>query len=314
MKEKKPKIVLLDDEERIVRSVKALLRNQYKVKATTDPQEALEYIKEHEVMAIISDQRMPEMTGVEMLRKVKELSPGTMRLLLTGYADKEAVIDSVNHGEIYRYINKPWDADTLKAVVAEAVDVAQRTFHAAKLSESDLEKDSVKPVILTVDSGEETHNLVKDSLNQEECTFLHAFTIEECYKMLAEQDVDIFVSDTRFSNTDMMSIIKMLKANYPELITVVTTNYSDSNALISLINEGQVFRFLLKPISKVMLNRALNSAIKRVKQNRLNPELLERHRVEVTPTVKKDTAKEKNSSLLSRLRARRAQRAARASL
>lgn len=304
MKEERLRVLLLDDEERIVRSVKALLRTEYKVKATTDPYEALEYLNKHEVMAIISDQRMPEMTGVEVLKRAKKVSPGTMRLLLTGYADKEAVIDSVNHGEIYRYINKPWDGDTLKAVVAEAVDVAQRTFHVAKMSDDDLSSID-KPLVLIMDESGEVSQVVQQSFHDELCEFEFTDSLEAGYQVLAEKHVDILVTDTKFSGGNMMNSIKLLKANYPELVTIVTTNYKDSNALIALINEGQVFRFLLKPISKIMLHRSLVSAVKRVKQNRLNPELLERNKVMVSDAVVQASEKKKTSSLMALIRARR---------
>ncbi|MBX4377732.1 response regulator, partial [Mycobacterium tuberculosis] len=75
----------------------------------------------------ISDQRMPKKLGVEVLKEVKDVSPHTIRILLTGYADLTAVIDSINEGEIFRYITKPWQTDELKNIVNQATQIALQT-------------------------------------------------------------------------------------------------------------------------------------------------------------------------------------------
>src|SRR5512142_1927963 len=116
----KPTLLLIDDEERILRSLRMLFFTGYEVHMTTDPQEALRILREKQVHVIVSDQRMPEMQGSELLRQAREVSPATMRILLTGYSDIEASIASVNEGEVFRYLMKPWSAEEVKQVVAEA--------------------------------------------------------------------------------------------------------------------------------------------------------------------------------------------------
>lgn len=111
----KPRILLVDDEERILRTLTMLLKMQYQVFSTTDGNEALKILKTEKIHVLISDQRMPLMVGTELLRQAKNLSPQTMRILLTGYADVEAALDSVNEGEIFRYINKPWGPKELRS-------------------------------------------------------------------------------------------------------------------------------------------------------------------------------------------------------
>jgi len=106
--EEKPKILLVDDEVRILRSLGLLLRMQYQVFATSDGNEALDILAREHIHVLISDQRMPIMTGTELLSRARKVSPKTVRILLTGYADAAAVEDSVNEAEIFRYINKPW--------------------------------------------------------------------------------------------------------------------------------------------------------------------------------------------------------------
>jgi len=108
-------LLLVDDEERILRSLSLLLRSRFEVLTTTDGAWALEWVRERTVHVVVSDQRMPGMSGVDVLRGVRERSPATMRLLLTGYADLAAVEASMNEGEIFRFLEKPWDAPALIA-------------------------------------------------------------------------------------------------------------------------------------------------------------------------------------------------------
>lgn len=120
----KSKILIVDDEERILNSLKSLFRMDYDVTTTTDGYEALRLLKESEYNLIISDQRMPIMKGVDLLVQAKEVSPNTIRVLLTGFSDLADLIGSVNDGEIFRFISKPWDNDEIASIVNEGVNIS----------------------------------------------------------------------------------------------------------------------------------------------------------------------------------------------
>lgn len=113
-------ILIVDDEKDNLEALQRLLRNQYQVSVTKSAFEALKLVQKNEFSVIISDQRMPEMTGVELLEKVKHVASSTTRILLTGYTDIESVIDAINRGNIYRYIAKPWDPEDLRLTVRQA--------------------------------------------------------------------------------------------------------------------------------------------------------------------------------------------------
>src|SRR6266567_4492528 len=115
-------ILVVDDEADVVHSVQDLLRLDYRVLGATRAEEALKLVQEEEVHIVMTDQRMPEMTGVEFLRRIRGEHPDAVRLLFTGYADIKAVIDAINQGNVYRYITKPWDPDELQSVIKEAVE------------------------------------------------------------------------------------------------------------------------------------------------------------------------------------------------
>jgi DNA-binding NtrC family response regulator len=121
-----PAVLLVDDEPEILHSLKGLLRREFDLHTAESGQQALEILREHPIQVIMTDQRMPEMTGAQLLSQVREVSPETVRIIFTGYADIKAVVDAVNEGQLYRYITKPWDPDELIATLTEAAIEFQR--------------------------------------------------------------------------------------------------------------------------------------------------------------------------------------------
>ena len=114
-------LLLLDDEPNIIRSLNRALRlDGYKILAATSAADALKLLAMNPVQVVVSDHRMPEMTGIEFLSRVKELYPDTVRIILSGYADLDSVIDAINRGAVYRYFTKPWDDEQLRECVQEA--------------------------------------------------------------------------------------------------------------------------------------------------------------------------------------------------
>ena len=115
-------ILVVDDEPDVVKSVQDLLRLDYRVLGTTHATEASEILSREEVHVVMTDQRMPGMTGVEFLKRIRGDYPDAVRLLFTGYADIHEVIDDINQGSVYRYIAKPWDPDELQSILREACE------------------------------------------------------------------------------------------------------------------------------------------------------------------------------------------------
>ncbi|MBI3927896.1 MAG: PAS domain-containing protein [Armatimonadetes bacterium] len=114
-------ILVVDDEPGILQCLEDLLEDEYVVHTTTHPDTALELIEKHEIAVLVSDQRMPGFSGDELLARAAELSAAT-RVLLTGYADLEAVIRAVNRGHIYAYVSKPWKPAELQLTLARAAE------------------------------------------------------------------------------------------------------------------------------------------------------------------------------------------------
>lgn len=117
-----PTILIVDDEQHILNSINRTLRHDYNVILSLDGKSALQVLREQEVAAILADQRMPGLSGSEFFRQAIKIQPDTTRVLITGYADIEAVIQAVNDGQIYYYIEKPWEPEDLKLVMTRAVE------------------------------------------------------------------------------------------------------------------------------------------------------------------------------------------------
>ena len=123
MSENKINILYVDDEENNLVSFKATFRIKYNVHTAISGEDAKKILASKPIDIIITDQRMPNMTGVEFLESIIDDYPEPMRLLLTGYADMNAVIEAINKGKIFHYLTKPWNEDELDAAIQRAYDV-----------------------------------------------------------------------------------------------------------------------------------------------------------------------------------------------
>ncbi|MDO8932654.1 MAG: EAL domain-containing protein [Rhodocyclaceae bacterium] len=114
-------LLLIDDEPHILSALNRVLRRDgYRILATTNVNEGFELMAAHPVGVVVCDQRMPDMTGTEFLRRAKELHPDIMRIVLSGYTELNSVIDAVNRGAIYKFITKPWDDEALSESIKDA--------------------------------------------------------------------------------------------------------------------------------------------------------------------------------------------------
>lgn len=116
----KHSLLLVDDEPEILFSLKGLLRREFDLYTAESGEEALEILRQHSIHVIMTDQRMPEMSGIELMGRVKTEFPDAVRMVFTGYADIKSVVDAINKGGLFRYITKPWDPDELIDLLHQA--------------------------------------------------------------------------------------------------------------------------------------------------------------------------------------------------
>lgn len=120
----KPAILYIDDEEDNLLVFKSAFRRHFSVLTALSGEEGLEILKSQDVSVVITDQRMPKMTGVQFLKNLPD-EKDMIRMILTGYSDVESIIEAINNGKVYRYITKPWDKDELKITMDNAIEAFQ---------------------------------------------------------------------------------------------------------------------------------------------------------------------------------------------
>jgi len=116
------KILIVDDESSNLRALERLFRTEYDVLTAGSGADALSLLEHHDMALLIADQRMPEMSGVELMQRTARLRPHMVRILLTGYTDVDSLIEAINTGHVYKYITKPWNNDDLLQTVARALE------------------------------------------------------------------------------------------------------------------------------------------------------------------------------------------------
>lgn len=284
---KKVKILCLDDEERIVNSLKSLFRFKYDVFTALTASDALQILSNQNIAVVISDQRMPEMTGVEFLKQAKEISPHTVRLLLTGFSDLDAIVNSVNDSEIYRFITKPWSNSQLSEIVADSMNVSLSIQIEQILHPRSLPVQQVKTI------EETTYVLYKSmkgksflsiaALLPEAIRVLHANSTEETIALLEKYPIDVMIAALSSTQADY-NLLKLLKRELPNLLTIGLVEFADYEQLIDLINEARLYRYIIKPAKPAQLCAFIKSAIAESKNLRKNPVLLQQHKTMQTST------------------------------
>ncbi len=301
----KARVLFVDDEPRVLTTMRMLFRSHYEVHFAEGGQQALELLKKQMVDVIVSDQRMPGMTGIELLRAARELNPHAMRILLTGYSDLNAIIGSINEGEIFRFVNKPWSNEDLSTTVARAVSAARTSAAvAAKPGDGPAPQLSTGPLpsVLVMDDDARVPPQIQAILGAD-CRVFGATSMDEAVNLLERERIGVVISDTRVQDHPVVNLIGTLKQHHPELVSVILTERADAGAAIDLINQGQIYRFITKPIVDNACKITVNSALKQHEKLLHAPELHQRY--EVARAVEPPPPTSSSGKLLDRIRSLR---------
>lgn len=285
MTSNKPTLLFVDDEPRILRSLEMSFRQDYRLLTTTDGHEALRMMQTQKVDVIVSDQRMPLISGVEVLRSAREINPAAMRILLTGYAELASIVGSINEGEIFRYVQKPWRLQDLRNTIDEAVDIAQSTALLASATAEPMTPMQNSLVVL--------HNkpamaqlLIKE---RPDLCVHYAASLDAALALLEQNPTALLLTDLMLEEGDISEGLALLKLRRPQLVVIVVTAFTDTSHLISLINRAQVYRVLPMPLSRRMLFGSLDSALRHQQLLNNRPALLRRHKVTTRQNEPADT-------------------------
>lgn len=265
---RRPAVLFVDDEERVLNALGYLFRDLYDIETATSGAAALERLRARRFHVLVSDQRMPEMPGVELLRQSKDAAPGTVRLLLTGYSDLAAIVGSVNEGEVFRFVSKPWQEEDLCATIAEAVDVAIALEAAAAGPAPALPPNAAVLVLGDAALGRAVRELAKNAYKVHDAAHTDA-----ALEVLAAEEIAALVCDLDGAG-DPAALLRILKEQSPQTQLIATSAAADSELIIGLINEARICRFLRRPVNFSLLQGALATALQRYARLAKSPGLL----------------------------------------
>ncbi len=284
-------VLCLDDEPHVLRALQWLLQKDFEVHTSDNAPDALRLLGRHDFDVVVSDQRMPGITGVEFLRHVRKLAPRAMRILLTGYSDLDAMVRSVNESEVYRFVTKPWDVRTLPKLVEEAARVARegpvvdetQGEPGARTNRAPLAAAPAQspPQLLIIDDSPELHKELAAALKGT-VQVLHASNLAGALTLLNERSIGVIMSEVHVGGMDATRLVRMMKRSHPEIISLVLSSHQDAQVVMSLINQGQVYRIIPKPVKPVLVKVLVESALRRHRQLVSTPSLARRFTVEAT--------------------------------
>jgi DNA-binding NtrC family response regulator len=315
----RPTLLFVDDEPTILTALKVVFRRGYEVLTTTDGEEALQWLATRRIDVIVCDQRMPKITGVEVLSRARFVAPSTIRLLLTGYADSEAVMGAINDGEVHRFLQKPWDNDALRASVEQAVAMgAAATGQEDAMPPPPLHapppQQAPAPATPATGTGAQIVRFPPHERGREaadgaaprrephrenvliierqgrlhedlrdsmgEGFALHAARdIHEASGLMERDPSRVIVFVLDAQSPFERSFLKLLKIEHPGIIVIAVCEALDTTHMIELINHARIFRFLRYPVSTGLLVRHLQSAAALARQLQEQPLLLGSQRV-----------------------------------
>lgn len=313
----KPRLLFVDDEDRVLNSMRIMFRRASELHLAKNGKEAIEIVKKNDIDVIIADHKMPQMTGVELLTEVRTLSPRTVRILLTGYAELDAVEGSINEGEVFRFLTKPCPPDRLKETIALAVKVAREApppqppepdpkparaapaprkrtpVKAAPRPRAKASQPTAEPAAVSKERLAQGLGIVVFTNDEEVLTSVQqavrgrlpvyeASNVIKVVKILTERRPGVLVTDVSTDKSTIQAMTARLKEHLPELVTIAISPHRDVLDMVWLINHGQIFRFLRKPITPGRCAVSLQAALRHHRMLLKNPEMVNRHRVEAT--------------------------------
>ncbi|KJU78868.1 chemotaxis protein CheY [Ectopseudomonas oleovorans] len=296
------RILFVDDEERILRSLALQFRRHYEVLTESDPLRALQRLREEHIHVLVSDQRMPQMSGAQLLTEAREIAPNTLRILLTGYSDLDAAVEALNNGGIFRYLTKPWYQQEMAFTLRQAAELAVR--QAQPLQSVASEGLSAPLSVLLLDDEPDTLSVVGEFCVAGGHRLLRARNLAEAMLQLNNEGVDILVSDLKLAGEDTAPLLKTLAQAHPRLLSLVVTPFQDTQALLRLVNEAQIFRYLPKPIRRGLFEKGLKAAAEQALIWRAQPQQVVTRLAEVPRDEREQEKVGSLMGMLGRLRER----------
>lgn len=266
MKSKRINVVFLDENKQTRSALVSQFKESYCIYAIDNPQDLFQLIKHEYIHVVLCAQRIQGTSGVDVLRQCRKMSPHTTRLLLTGYADLAMIVGTIEEGEIYRYITKPWHPEDLEYSLYQASILALQTEQNKKLTPQLPHTEQ----LLLIDDCSETHELIYSQFSNN-YQVVWADNIDKAIHLLKTQDFGVIVSDMRLNGVNIANLLISLKTKLPLSLILLLTRFQEATMLNDLINDGHIYRCLPKPVRASLLELSLHRAFS--EHRRLQTEL-----------------------------------------
>lgn len=289
-----PHLLLVDDEANVLNALRRELQDDYSLEAFSSPHEALQRCRDTRFDLAIADYRMPEMDGVEFLRNFSKLQPDAMRLMLSGQADFDALVGTINEAHIYRFLNKPWDSAALMATLSEALTYRRRLLENRHLAENARLQHPWQPApnpdrlyqVLVVDDEPRVLNALSRELSarggwsdlhmamlyqtnpalpqaHRELRFnIHTTTSPMQALERAERvDSDVVIVDYLMPEMDGLRFFDAFREIQPDAVRILLSGHANTNTLEIAINHTEVYGYIGKPWSEYTLKNTVSRAV-----------------------------------------------------
>lgn len=274
---KKIKILYLDDEENNLLSFKATFRHEFDIFITPAVKDAITILEANpDIQILLSDQRMPELTGVEFFESIRDKFPKPVRILITGYTDIESVISAINRGHIFRYIRKPWDENEMRSAFEEAhkfytaTHLLNQKSDEIKQAYDELGKFSysvaheLKGPLMSIQESIKIAQSDQENLDQRE--LLLELALKSTSKLLSFVENMFDYYQMKQGELQIEDInLKQLLNDYEDIYSVVA-KLNHVQFEISLAEDGQTFRNDISKL-RIILNNLLSNAFKYKNKN-----------------------------------------------
>lgn len=302
-----PRVLIVDDERTLVASLRMLLQRTLEVTVTTDPVEAIRLLHESGPFdCVISDQIMQPILGVAVLKQARSLYPLAGLILLTGWSDRNVVIDAVNEAGVDRFMQKPFVNDEMRSTVAEVAAVSFRARQEADGQKLIAQIDALERETLDAPMATSAPATVAPTIARRGCVYLvgqntsdRGFVRTEmgnlCDVVLVDTLKDaidmakstqsipeVMVIDVDAASDDERNDLAALKRALPTVLQIVLCSPEHANNLIHITNYARPFRLVPTPASRRMLLRFISSALEFSAELRKSPDLMESMRPAVS--------------------------------
>lgn len=288
------RILLIDDDRNVLNALRRELQGDYAIEAFVNPREALQRCRDGRFDLVIADYRMPEMDGVEFLKRFGELQPDAIRLIISGQADFDALIGTVNEVHIYRFIDKPWDKTELAATLAEALAHREQILGNRRLAEQYRQQhhwqraqnpDRLYQVLIVDDEPNVLSAIARDlnarggwfdlhtamlyqadpalPLERRDLRFNISTTTSpiDALERAKQTDYDVVISDYLMPEMDGLLFLEAFRKIQPDAARILLSGHADKDALVNAINRSEIYGYIGKPWREYLLRSTVSQAI-----------------------------------------------------